>query len=105
MSCNLESTNWLDQAKQKLSCGLEAFTCEQLRTIVIGLKIEKLLCNFRDALYEDTETQCVVSSSLSLSNIYDRIKCGEVLNELERNWAEANILIKEIEGCEDLYNA
>lgn len=105
MSCNIESLNWLDQAKQKLLCGLGIYTVEQLKTINIGLKIEKLVCNFRDALDEDNASSCVISTSVTLSQIYNRIKCGETLSELEREWAEANILIKEIEGCETLYNA
>ena len=106
MSCNLESTNWLVAAKSKLACGLNVYTVEQLKTIALGLKIEKLLCKFPDALDEETETSCNVSDSrLSVSSFYDKIKCGETLSDLELLWLESNILIKELEYCEDLYTA
>jgi|JI10StandDraft_1071094.scaffolds.fasta_scaffold1736844_2 hypothetical protein len=101
MACDV-STNWLTTTKDKLSCFPSGnFTVEELLTIDIGLKLELLLCEVPTALDEDTAATCTVTTGNTLSKVLERIRCGEVLSELEREWCNVNITLKRLQLCEE----
>lgn len=99
MPCNIEN-NWLEEIKQKLSCGLSRIPVEQLKSASIGFQIEALLCKCPTILDSEQEPSCNISSDLKLSQIYNRLKCGTLLTEAQIQWAQSNIFIKQKECCE-----
>lgn len=103
MSCDIINGNWLDAYKSAIKCGINTFTVEQMRSANIGLKIERALCNCPNILNEESTSSCNVEGGTTLSFIYNKVKCGNVLSEIEIQWATSMILIKEIDCCENGY--
>jgi hypothetical protein len=99
MPCDLTDSNWLDSFKQKVTCGIGNIPVEQVRSAIIGLQIEALLCKCPDILDGDA-VDCNIENNLTLSSILARIKCGVMLTDAEIAWSQANIYIKEKECCE-----
>ena len=99
MACSPVTTNWLELFKSRLSCP-DAFSLEEYRAGIIGIKIEKLVCKCPNALDEETESTCHVSSYLKLSQLLSSIECGNGISELDYYWALAVIELKSLQCCE-----
>jgi hypothetical protein len=93
MPCNIENKNWLTSFKEKIACGVGSITVDQMRTAIIGFQIENLLERCPTILDGD-DAGCNIATSVTLSSMYERIKCGVMLTEAETLWAQSNILIK-----------
>ena len=93
MPCNIENKNWLTSFKEKIACGVGSIPVDQMRTAVVGLQIENLLARCPTILDSDA-SGCNIATSVTLSSLYERIKCGVMLTEAEVLWAQSNILIK-----------
>lgn len=101
MDCTDLTSNWLEQVKNLLLCGPNgSLSVEQLITAQIGLEIEHLLCECSTILDDDRAASCNINNSITLSTIYDKIKCGETLTSIEVEWAKAMLQLKWIECCE-----
>jgi len=93
MPCNIENKNWLTSFKEKIACGVGSIPVDQMRTANIGLQIENLIEKCATILDSDA-AGCNIATSVTLSSLYERIKCGVMLTEAEVLWAQSNILIK-----------
>lgn len=93
MPCNIENKNWLTSFKEKISCGVGSIPADQMRTAIIGLQIENLIERCSTILDSDA-SGCNIETSVTLSSLFERIKCGVMLTEAEVLWAQSNILIK-----------
>lgn len=86
--------NWLAQAKLQLSCGI-SFTAEQMKGIIFGLRVEALLGKCSTILtVEEGETDDVIKN---ITFYFDKVKCGEVLQEDQVLHANSLLAIKELE--------
>lgn len=99
MPCNLTS-NWLETARNKLPCGYASLTVEHLRSLQIAFQIEWLLCECPTILDSDEDPTCNIAGSETLTRLYNKVSCGEVLSTIEIEWAQAMIYLKQKECCE-----
>ncbi len=100
MPCDVTSSNWLTDIKAKLACGLSNIPVEQMVSASIGFQIEALLCKCPTILDDEGGPACDISAGLTLSGIYERLKCGTVLTAAQISWAQANIFIKQKDCCD-----
>lgn len=87
MSAKIES-NWITLAKDRLSCG--GLTVRELQALEIA--------NVYDWLYAQDSTLIPVHSTSSvidlapnITDLYNRIACGELVSELQYAWAKAEL--------------
>lgn len=87
MSAKIES-NWITLAKDRLSCG--GLTVRELQALEIA--------NIYDWLYAQDSTLIPVHSTSSvidlapnITDLYNKIACGELVSELQYAWAKAEL--------------
>lgn len=101
--CGINDSKFLDNAINSMQCFPRHDLATQ-KTINLGLEIELLLCENPTALDGDNETDChSIANTNNLTNILTKIKCGQILEELEIEWAKGLILVKKLEACQSIY--
>lgn len=100
MNCDTIEGNWLTAFKSKMNCS--GFNTIQLKSGEIGIRIELLLCKYPTIFDIYTTAGCNIAQSDTLSYYYNRIKCGNLLTEVELAFCEAEIARLELYACQEI---